>query len=43
MALHEDVMRLLTSRMGGHEEGTSVEMQKRDGRGDRGERRERRT
>jgi small subunit ribosomal protein S6 len=42
MALHEDVMRLLTIRVDGHEEGPSVQMQKRDDRGDRGERRERR-
>ena len=43
MGLHEDVMRLLTIRVDGHEEGPSVQMQKRDDRGDRGERRERRT
>ena len=40
MGLHEDVMRLLTIRVDGHEEGPSVQMQKRE---DRGERRERRT
>ena len=39
MRLHEDVMRVLTIKVGGHEEGPSVQMQKRD---DRGERRERR-
>ena len=46
MGLHEDVMRLLTIRVGGHEEGPSVQMQKREDRADRserGERRERRT
>jgi small subunit ribosomal protein S6 len=40
MGLHEDVMRLLTIRVDGHEEGPSVQMQKRE---ERGERRERRT
>ncbi|MDE0783592.1 MAG: 30S ribosomal protein S6 [Planktomarina sp.] len=39
MRLHEDVMRILTIKVDGHEEGPSVQMQKRD---DRGERRERR-
>ena len=39
MRLHEDVMRVLTIKVNGHEEGPSVQMQKRD---DRGERRERR-
>mgnify|MGYP003960679193 FL=1 len=43
MALHEDVMRTLTIRVKGHEEGPSVQMQKRDDRADRGERRERQT
>jgi small subunit ribosomal protein S6 len=43
MGLHEDVMRLLTIRVDGHEEGPSVQMQKREERGERGERRERRT
>ena len=43
MALHEDVMRTLTIRVKGHEEGPSVQMQKRDDRADRGERRERRS
>jgi small subunit ribosomal protein S6 len=36
-------MRLLTIRVDGHEEGPSVQMQKREERGERGERRERRT
>ena len=39
MRLNEDVMRVLTIKVDGHEEGPSVQMQKRD---DRGERRERR-
>ena len=39
MRLHEDVMRILTIKVDGHKEGPSVQMQKRD---DRGERRERR-
>jgi small subunit ribosomal protein S6 len=39
MRLHEDVMRVLTIKVDGHEEGPSVQMKKRD---DRGERRERR-
>jgi small subunit ribosomal protein S6 len=43
MGLHEDVMRSLTIRVDGHEEGPSVQMQKREDRSDRGERRERRT
>jgi len=43
MGLHEDVMRLLTIRVDGHEEGPSVQMQKREDRGERGERRERPT
>jgi small subunit ribosomal protein S6 len=46
MALHEDVMRILTIKVDAHPEGPSVQMQKRDERsdrgGDRGERRERR-
>ena len=42
MGLHEDVMRLLTIRVDGHEEGPSVQMQKREDRSDRGERGERR-
>jgi small subunit ribosomal protein S6 len=36
-------MRTLTIRVKGHEEGPSVQMQKRDDRADRGERRERRS
>jgi small subunit ribosomal protein S6 len=39
MRLHDDVMRLLTIKVDAHSEGPSVQMQKRD---DRGERRERR-
>ena len=39
MRLHDDVMRTLTIKVDSHSEGPSVEMQKRD---DRGERRERR-
>ncbi len=39
MHLHDDVMRVLTIKVGAHEEGPSVQMQKRE---DRGERRERR-
>jgi small subunit ribosomal protein S6 len=41
MRLHEDVMRVMTIKVDAHEEGPSVQMQKRDDR-DRGERRERR-
>ena len=43
MRLHEDVMRVLTVKVDGHEEGPSVQMQKRDDRerGDRGDRPER--
>jgi small subunit ribosomal protein S6 len=41
MRLHEDVMRVLTIKVNAHEEGPSVQMQKRDDRGDRRERRER--
>lgn len=41
MRLHEDVMRVMTIKVNAHEEGPSVQMQKRDDR-DRGERRERR-
>ena len=42
--LHDDVMRVLTIRVDSHEEGPSVQMQKRDerDRGDRPERGERR-
>jgi small subunit ribosomal protein S6 len=41
MRLHEDVMRVLTIKVDGHEEGPSIQMQKRDDRdrGDRGDRR----
>ena len=39
MRLHEDVMRVMTIKVDVHQEGPSVQMQKRD---DRGERRERR-
>ena len=39
MRLHEDVMRVLTVRVDEHAEGPSVQMQKRDERGDRRERR----
>ena len=40
MRLHEDVMRVLTVKVDGHEEGPSVQMQRRDDRerGDRGDR-----
>ncbi|MEL6531800.1 MAG: 30S ribosomal protein S6 [Pseudomonadota bacterium] len=41
MRLHDDVMRVLTVKVDGHEEGPSIQMQKRDDR-DRGDRRERR-
>ena len=44
MRLHEDVMRVLTIKVDEHEEGPSIQMQKRDDRddrrrGDRGDRR----
>ena len=39
MGLHEDVMRVLTIKVDAHEEGPSIQMQKRDDRGDRGDRR----
>ena len=44
MRLHEDVMRVLTVKVDEHEEGPSIQMQKRDDRddrrrGDRGDRR----
>jgi small subunit ribosomal protein S6 len=42
MRLHDDVMRVLTIKVEAHEDGPSVQMQKREERGDRGERRERR-
>jgi small subunit ribosomal protein S6 len=38
MRLHEDVMRVLTIKVDGHEDGPSVQMQKREERGDRGDR-----
>ena len=43
MRLHEDVMRVLTVKVDGHDDGSSVQMQKRDDRerGDRGDRGER--
>jgi len=39
MRLHDDVMRILTIKVDAHPEGPSVQMQKRDDRGDRRERR----
>ncbi len=39
MRLHEDVMRVLTIKVDKHEEGPSAQMQKREERGDRGDRR----
>ena len=39
--LHDDVMRVMTIRVEKHEEGPSVQMQKREERGERRERRER--
>jgi len=36
--LHDDVMRVLTVKVEAHDEGPSVQMQKRDDRGDRGDR-----
>ena len=39
MRLHEDVMRVLTIRVDAHQEGPSVQMQKREERGERRERR----
>ena len=39
MRLHDDVMRILTIKVDAHEEGPSIQMQKRDDRGDRRERR----
>ena len=41
MRLHEDVMRVMTIKVETHQEGQSVQMQKRDDR-ERGDRRERR-
>ncbi|WP_299149627.1 30S ribosomal protein S6 [uncultured Tateyamaria sp.] len=42
MRLHDDVMRVLTIKVDEHATGPSVQMQKRDEREGRGERRERR-
>ncbi|MBB4207556.1 small subunit ribosomal protein S6 [Rhodobaca bogoriensis DSM 18756] len=42
MRLHDDVMRVLTIKVDAHEEGPSVQMQKRDDRGERGDREPRR-
>ncbi|HHL20238.1 MAG TPA: 30S ribosomal protein S6 [Aliiroseovarius sp.] len=39
MRLHDDVMRVLTIKVDKHEEGPSVQMQKREERGDRRPRR----
>jgi small subunit ribosomal protein S6 len=39
MRLHDDVMRILTIKVDAHPEGPSVQMQKRDDRGDRRDRR----
>ena len=39
MRLHDDVMRVLTIKVDEHAEGPSVQMQKRDERGERRERR----
>jgi len=39
MRLHDDVMRVLTIKVDEHEEGPSVQMQKRDERSERRERR----
>ncbi len=39
MRLHDDVMRVLTIKVDEHAEGPSVQMQKREERGDRRERR----
>lgn len=39
MRLHDDVMRVMTIKVDEHEEGPSVQMQKREERGDRGDRR----
>ena len=39
MRLHEDVMRVLTIKVDAHEEGPSIQMQKRDERDGRRERR----
>ena len=42
MRLHDDVMRVMTVKVDAHDEGPSVQMQKRDDRGDRGDRGDRR-
>ena len=39
MRLHDDVMRVLTIKVDAHEEGPSIQMQKREERGERRERR----
>ena len=39
MRLHDDVMRVLTVKVDKHEDGPSAQMQKREDRGDRRERR----
>jgi small subunit ribosomal protein S6 len=39
MRLHDDVMRVLTVKVDEHEEGPSAQMQKREDRGDRRDRR----
>ena len=39
MRLHDDVMRVMTIKVDAHDEGPSVQMQKREERGDRRERR----
>ncbi|MCB1332385.1 MAG: 30S ribosomal protein S6 [Roseivivax sp.] len=38
MRLHDDVMRVLTIKVEAHEDGPSIQMQKRDERGERGDR-----
>lgn len=38
MRLHDDVMRVLTVKVDKHDEGPSIQMQKRDDRGERGDR-----
>ncbi|MGR3436749.1 MAG: 30S ribosomal protein S6 [Shimia sp.] len=42
MRLHDDVMRVLTIKVDGHDEGPSIQMQKRDERDDRRRRDDRR-
>jgi small subunit ribosomal protein S6 len=39
MRLHEDVMRVLTIKVDAHQDGPSVQLQKREARGERRERR----